>query len=119
MTDPKDLVSIYRAAHVTEAHFVKNLLADEDIAAYVAEEFEPLAGLSIDPPEVLVRKEDEARARQIVTDYDQRQMDRAERADWKCPKCGARVVGAFDECDVCGTTRPGMEEPEGDEEDGT
>ena len=115
MTDPKDLVSIYRAAHVTEAHFVKNLLADEDIAAYVAEEFEPLAGLSIDPPEVLVRKEDEARARDC--DRLRPAADGPRRAHrLEVPQVRSESGRRFDECDVCGTTRPGMEEPEGDEE---
>ncbi len=112
MTDPQDLVSVYRAANVTEAHLVKNLLEDEEIDAFVAEEFEPLAGLSIDPPDVLVRKADEDRARVIVEQYDDKQIERADRADWRCPKCAATVVGAFDECDVCGAVRPGMEEPE-------
>lgn len=110
MADPQELVSIYRAGNVTEAYLVKNLLQDEDIDAHVAEEFEPFAGLSFDPPEILIRKEDEARARVIIDAYEDKQVARGERPDWKCPKCGATVVGAFDECDVCGTTRPGMEE---------
>ena len=114
MADPQDLISVYRAAHATEAHLVKNLLGDEEIDAFVAEECEPFPGLSFDPPEVLVRREDEARAREIVADYDAQQVARADRPDWTCPKCAATVVGAFDECDVCGTTRPGMEEPEED-----
>ncbi len=38
-----------------------NLLLDEDIDAQVSEENEPFAGLPIVPPDVLVRKADEAR----------------------------------------------------------
>ncbi len=110
MDDPQDLVSIYRAANPTEAHFLMNLLLDEDIDAQVSEENEPFAGLPIVPPDVLVRKADEARARSIVAEYQREQVDRAERPDWTCPKCGATVVGAFDECDACGADRPGTEE---------
>lgn len=110
MADPQNLVSIYRAGNVTEAYLVKNLLENENIDAHVAEEFEPFAGVGFDPPEILIRQEDEARARPIVDAYEQQQIARGERPDWQCPNCKATVVGAFDECDVCGTTRPGMEE---------
>ena len=56
MSKPQDLVSVYRAANVTEAHFVKNLLAEENIPAYATEDADPLPGLQIDPPEVFVVK---------------------------------------------------------------
>ncbi len=78
MSDPKDLVSVYTGANVTEAHLVMNLLLDEGIDAFVSEENEPLAGLSIAAPDVLVRTEDEVRARAIIDDYDDRQIERAE-----------------------------------------
>lgn len=110
MEDPDDLVSIYRASEVPEAHLVKNLLLDENIEAAVSEENEPLAGLSIVAADVLVRRRDLVRAEAIVKRYDEKKIERAERPDWKCAKCGAHVPGAFDECDVCGTTRPGMPE---------
>jgi rubrerythrin len=110
MNDPQDLVSVYRASNVTEAHLVKNLLLEEGIEAQVAEENEPLAGLPITESEVLVREADEARARAIVDEYDRSQVARAERADWTCPKCGATVVGAFDICDSCGADRPDSED---------
>jgi len=78
LSDPKDLVSVYTGANVTEAHLVMNLLLDEGIDAFVSEENEPLAGLSIAAPDVLVRTEDEVRARAIIDDYDDRQIERAE-----------------------------------------
>ena len=109
MDDPQDLVSVYQAANPTEAHLVMNLLLDEDIDAQVSEENEPFAGLPIVPPDVLVRKADESRARKIIDEYDREQVERGERADWTCPKCKATVVGAFDECDRCGTDRPGSD----------
>ena len=109
MEDPQDLVSIYRAANPADAHFVMNLLLDEDIDAQVSEENEPFAGLPIVPPDVLVRKADEARARLIVDGFQREQVARAERPDWTCPQCRATVVGAFDECDACGADRPGSD----------
>lgn len=105
-----EIVSVYKGENVTEAHLVKNLLLEAGIDAYVTEENEPLAGLPITPPDVEVKKVDEQRARAIVEQYDREQENRANRPDWVCPKCSATVVGAFDECDVCGADRPGTEE---------
>jgi len=114
MMDPnEELVAVYEAAHVTEAHLVKNLLLDEGIQAMVSEENEPL-DLPITPPHVLVRQSDAAKARQIIEEYEDQEIERAERPDWKCVKCGATVIGAFDECDACGADRPGSEEDETD-----
>ena len=107
--DSDDLVSVYEAANVTEAHLLKNLLIDEGIDAFVSEENEPLAGLTITPPDVLVPSSREADARRIIAKYDEDQIKRAHRPDWKCPKCGATVEGPLDYCDVCGTERPGTE----------
>jgi hypothetical protein len=107
MGDPADLISVYQAENPTEAHLVMNLLLDEGIDAQVSEENEPFAGLPIVAPDVLVRKSDEARARAIIAEYDRQQIERADRPDWKCPKCGATVVGSFDLCDACGADRPG------------
>jgi hypothetical protein len=109
MTKPQDLVCVYRAANSTEAYFVKNLLAEENIAAYVTEDADPLPGLQIDPPEVFVTSEHEARARVVVEAYDRQTVERAERPSWSCPKCHRTVEGSFDECDVCGAFRPGVE----------
>jgi hypothetical protein len=109
LSKPDELVPIYEGANVTEAHLVKNLLLDEGIEAMVSEEGEPLA-LPITPSHVLVFRRDEARARVVIDKYDEEQERRAARPDWICPKCGATVIGAFDECDACGADRPGSEE---------
>ncbi len=77
--DPKELVSVYKAANPTEAHLVMNLLLDEGIEAFVSEENEPLAGLTIAAPDVLVARESEARAREIIDNYDDLQIERAEK----------------------------------------
>jgi hypothetical protein len=112
MGDPSDLVSVYQATNVTEAHLVKNLLNDEGIEASVSEQNEPLAGLPIAQCDVLVKASDEQSALQIVGDYEQSLIERAERPDWICPKCKGTVIGAFDECDNCGAMRPGLDDAE-------
>lgn len=106
MSDPEDLVSIYRAANVTEAHLVKNLILDEGIDAVVSEENEPLAGLSITSPEVLVHQRDFQRAEQIIEQYEERQVARMEGPQWKCPACGSQNYAGYDSCDTCGAARP-------------
>ncbi len=108
MNDSDELIPVYEAENVTEAHLLRDLLVDEGIDAVVSEENVPL-GLPITPTHVLVRREDEARARAFVERYDAEQIRRADRPDWVCPACGATVVGAFDECDACGADRPGSE----------
>ncbi len=79
MKDPQDLVSIYRAANSIEANLVKNLLADEGIDAVVSEENEPLAGLDITPPDVLVRAADEQRGRVFIAEYEEKLIEEAEK----------------------------------------
>jgi Putative prokaryotic signal transducing protein len=106
MGDPQDLVSVYQAANSTEAFLVHNMLVEEGIAAEVSEANEPLAGTAIDPPVVWVKAADEARARVIIDEYEREEQERAKRPDWVCPKCKAKVIGAFDECDNCGADRP-------------
>ena len=101
-----DLVSVYQATHVTEAYLVKNLLANEGIESQVSEPNEPFSGLPVVAPDVLVRRRDEARAREVVAAYEETEIARAERPEWKCPVCGVTVPGAYDECDNCGADRP-------------
>ena len=98
MNEPDDLIRVYEAANVTEAHFVKNLLADAGIKASVAEENEPLASLPITPSDVLIFRRDEAQARAIIDEYDAEQERPADRPDWKCasaaPTSSARSTSA-------------------------
>ncbi|MBI3838696.1 MAG: DUF2007 domain-containing protein [Planctomycetia bacterium] len=109
MSESDDLITVYEAANATEAHLVMNLLLDEGIEASVLGELEPISLVNF-PSGVLVRREDEIQARAIIDRYDQEQVARADRPDWQCPACGATVIGAFDECDVCGVPKPGTEE---------
>jgi hypothetical protein len=109
MSDPEDLVSIYRAGNVTEAYLIKNLMADEGIEAQVTEENEPLAGLSITPPDVLVHRRDQQRAEQFVADYEERLIERVERPQWKCSLCGEMNPGFAESCESCDAAMPGSE----------
>ena len=115
MSDPKELISVYKGENVTEAHLVMNLLLEQGIEAFVSEENEPFAGLSIVAPDVLVSRADEIQARSIIERYDNQQIQRATRPDWKCPACGAKVLGALDECEACGKARPGSDEEDDDD----
>lgn len=69
MERPDDVVSVYRAANVTEAHLVKNLLLDAGIDAHVSEENEPFAGVAVVPPDVLVLRKNLIEAEEIVREY--------------------------------------------------
>jgi len=106
MADPNDLVSIYKAANVTEAHLVKNLMLNEGIDACVSEENEPFAGLSITAPDVLVRRSDFTKAESIIEQYEERQVARMEGPAWKCPACSGMNYAGYNSCDTCGAARP-------------
>ena len=64
--DKDDLIDVYEAANAIEANLVKNLLEEAGIEASVSDQNEPFAGLTIVPPNVYVKRSDEARARPIV-----------------------------------------------------
>jgi rubrerythrin len=106
MTDPQDLITIYHAANVMEAHLVKNLMLEAGIDARVSEENEPLAGLGIATSDVLIHQSDFAQAENIVEQYEERQVQRVEGPGWKCKACGATNYAGYDSCDTCGAARP-------------
>jgi hypothetical protein len=78
LDDPENLVSVYRARNVTEAHFVKNLLLADEIDAVVSEENEPFAGVAVVPPDVLVHRKDRERAMEIVRQFEAHQVEHGE-----------------------------------------
>ena len=106
MSDPEELVSIYKAANVTEAHLVKNIMLQSGIEARVSEENEPLAGLNIVAPDVLVHRRDFVRAESVIDQYEERQIARMQGPEWKCEGCGAMNYAGYDSCDTCGAARP-------------
>src|SRR5262245_41739408 len=104
--DPNEVITVYHAADAIEAHFVKNLLLASGIQATAAEVNEPLAGLPIVPPDVMVRRIDEAAAESVIADYEDKKRQRLGTENWTCPKCEASVPATFDECYQCGTPWP-------------
>jgi len=106
MTEPEELVSIYKAANVTEAHLVKNIMLQAGIEARVTEEYDPLAGLNIGAPDVLVHRRDFKQAESVIDQYEERQVARMQGPEWKCEGCGAMNFAAYDTCDTCGVAKP-------------
>lgn len=85
MPDPDDLVSVYRAANLAEAHLIKNLLLDDGINAAVSEENEPFAGLNVVPPDVLVLRKDIPAAETIIRNYEAQSRDQNAESDEREP----------------------------------
>jgi hypothetical protein len=83
-------------------------LLQEGIDAFVSEQNDPLGGLPIAAPDVLVRRMNQPQAAQIVQRYEEGRIARAERPDWTCPSCGLTVLGLHDQCDNCGEEKPGQ-----------
>jgi putative signal transducing protein len=106
-SDNAGVLSVFKAQNLTEAHFVKDLLLQEGIDATVTDEHEPLAGLSIVPPDVMIRREDEPHAREIVADYLRGRKATDSAPDWTCPNCKEQNPDSFAICFQCGTDRPG------------
>jgi Putative prokaryotic signal transducing protein len=102
METPDDLVSVYVAASVPEAHLIKNLLEAEGVPARVSEITAYPAEFFVEP-DVWVKRSDEDRAQAVLVEYERRQSERRAGGDWVCPTCGSKVPSAFDECDVCHT----------------
>jgi len=48
----------------------------------------------------------EARARAIIKDYQDKSEATPAGPDWTCPKCGESVEGVFAECWNCGSSVP-------------
>jgi len=119
----QDIVVVYAAADVQEAHLLKGLLAERDIEAVVLNE--SLQGVSGGvpmghpvSPRVAVVKDDEPKARELVTAFQrQREIgppqvddifphDETDE-DWpECPSCGKRRQTICLTCGVAGTDFP-------------
>ncbi|HWB00267.1 MAG TPA: DUF2007 domain-containing protein [Pirellulales bacterium] len=78
MADPEELVTIYRAGSEAEGQLLRDLLADEGIDASIADENSVLAGLQISGADVYVHRRDQARAMELVADFERRQIERVE-----------------------------------------
>ncbi|MGH8619886.1 MAG: DUF2007 domain-containing protein [Burkholderiales bacterium] len=99
---------LYHARHVADAHFIKNLLEEEGIAAIVRGEF-LASGIGELPADVLsvwiVNDAQLEKAETLLRDLARGRMA-AGRTPWNCANCGERLEAQFTECWSCGTARP-------------
>ena len=70
MHDPAKVVSIYKAANTNEALVICDALRSRGIECQVTEINEPLAGLTIAEPDILVHLADQQRAEEIIAEYE-------------------------------------------------
>ena len=112
------LMRIYTCADGMQAHFLKQLLAQEGIAAVIeGEELSQVAGglgtLAAMRPRLLVPEELAGRAGEVLAEYEERSRAtpvwRSE--PWVCPRCGEEVEGQFTMCWACEAERPGLDTP--------
>lgn len=99
---------LYNARHVADAHFIRNLLEGEGIAAIVRGEF-LASGIGELPADVLsvwiMDDAQMANAEALLRDLARGRMA-AGKTPWNCGKCGERLEAQFTECWSCGTARP-------------
>lgn len=108
-----DVVEVYLAADTPQAHFLRNLLAEagidaEVIGGTISSSLGLPAGIEA-APSVLVRKADEARARELLTEFEkihaQPHPDAEPAPAWKCSACNEMVDDDFDVCWNCQNPR--------------
>jgi rubrerythrin len=108
-----DVVEVYIAADTPEAHFLRNMLIDAGINAEVlggmiSSSLGLPAGVE-SAPSVVVHKADEARAREILTEWEMERRrphpEEEPRPAWKCPNCGELVDDDYELCWNCQTPR--------------
>jgi hypothetical protein len=106
-------VEIYIARDLPEAYFLRGLLEEAGIEARVVDDaLNDILGDAPDVagPHLMVHGPDGPRAREIVLEYEQRQIDRAERTgrgeateeESFCYECGAPVPRGVSPCPACG-----------------
>lgn len=114
-----EIVEVYSAQDLGQAHFLRDMLADQGIEARVVAE----TGLGLPPlgesaPCVWVHRADEARARELLADWEKSHArlrpGEDPRPAWKCPACGELVEQDFDVCWNCQTPRPSAKTDDGE-----
>ena len=108
-----DVVEVYIAADAPQAHFLKNMLVDaginaEVIGGTVSSSLGLPAGVEA-APSVLVNRNDEAKAREILAEWEKVHRrphpEEEPRAVWQCPTCGETVDDEYELCWSCQTPR--------------
>lgn len=71
-----ELVTVYEAANPAEAHIVCNMLLDAGLKAQVVDENDAFSGVSsLNVAAVVVPRSDEARAQELVAEYESQPHD--------------------------------------------
>jgi hypothetical protein len=102
------MIQLYQARDRIEAQLLKDYLLFHGVECVVLGDF--LSGAAGELPAVqfptiwLVDDVDEARARQLLDQYQQRAQADGQQA-WDCPVCGEHSEGNFDICWNCGAER--------------
>lgn len=112
------LVKVYTARDAPEAHFLRQLLESQGIAATVVGEMLgqalgelPLTADSL--PSVWVEADDADRAAMLTADFDRRsRTPPPARPNWICPTCGEAVEEQFTHCWSCQSPRQAEQERE-------
>lgn len=106
------MTRVYSARDLAEAHFVKGLLATEQIPAVIESGAlqAVLGAIPVNPeslPSVWVEEEYTERAMQIIGEMQHGGPAATEaQRTWTCPRCGEVLEGQFSNCWKCGTPRP-------------
>ncbi|MCL4193426.1 MAG: DUF2007 domain-containing protein [Thermoguttaceae bacterium] len=106
MTDA-EVREVYSARNVPEAHFIKASLEDAGIEArVVGDQLQntvlPAEAIS---PQVLVRGEDYARARELIHQWQTQQHPEVTAPEWTCSACGEPNEPGFEICWNCQAAR--------------
>jgi hypothetical protein len=118
------LEKVFVGRNTMESHFVRGLLEAEGIRAEVLGEMLDVARGDIpftadSQPAVWVCRDEAARARGVVAEYERRKQQRAEPgmagAGWICPGCGEKIEEQFSQCWNCQALREKDEETRNDE----
>ncbi len=103
------MLKLYEAADRIEAQRLKDHLQDEGIEAVILGDY--LSGAmgelpaNIYPEVWVLDARDLAKASQILQDFTKSNIQREQRGDWRCLKCGEVVDAGFDVCWNCAAPR--------------
>jgi hypothetical protein len=109
----EDIVEVYSAADIAEAHFLRGMLEEAGIQARVVgdELITSVGSLGAQvAPRVWVHRADAPRAKELLKEYEQVHRrphpdDDTPAETWKCSTCGESVDADLDLCWNCQTPR--------------
>ncbi len=103
------MLKLYEAADRIEAQLLKDHLQDEGIAAVILGDY--LSGAmgelpaNIYPEVWVLNVKEFTTAEQVLLEFTKSYIQREQKGDWCCSKCGEIVSAGFDVCWNCATPR--------------